>query len=80
MTKPIKRVYVDSSVISGMFDNNDHPIKAQPFWDTVFDGRIRVVLSSVLVDELKGAPENVWGFFRSMGRTPRFVVLFLSFP
>ena len=66
MERKILRVYVDSSVISGMFDSNDHPIKAQPFWDAVFDGKIRVVLSSALVDELKGAPENVWGFYRSI--------------
>jgi hypothetical protein len=46
-----------------MFDSNDHPVKAQPFWDAVFVGTIRVVLSSVLEDELKKAPDNVRGFF-----------------
>jgi predicted nucleic acid-binding protein len=58
----IKRVYVDSSVISGMFDSNDHPIKAQPFWDAVNRGEIRVVLSSVLDDELECAPQHVRDF------------------
>jgi predicted nucleic acid-binding protein len=66
MTKPIKRVYVDSSVISGMFDSNDHPIKAQPFWDAVFDGKIRIVLSDALVAEIKKAPDNVQEFYRSI--------------
>jgi predicted nucleic acid-binding protein len=49
-----------------MFDSDDHPVKAQPFWDAVFNGTIRVVLSSVLVDELEKAPDNVWDFYRSI--------------
>jgi predicted nucleic acid-binding protein len=60
------RVYVETSVISGMLDSNDHPTKAQPFWDAVFDGRIRVVLSDVLDDELKKAPDNVKEFYRQI--------------
>ena len=66
MENRIKRVYVDSSVISGMFDSNDHPVKAQPFWDAVDRGEIRVVLSDVLVGELEKAPENVWDFYRAI--------------
>ena len=61
-----KRIYVDSSVISGMFDSNDHPKKAQPFWDAVFGGKIRVVLSSVLDEELEPAPQHVRDFYRSI--------------
>ena len=63
MNKIIKRVYVETSVISGMFDSNDHPIKAQPFWDAVTDGKIRVVLSSVLVDEIEVAPQHVRDYY-----------------
>jgi predicted nucleic acid-binding protein len=59
----IKRVYVDSSVVSGMFDKDDHPVKTQPFWDAVFDGTIRVVLSSVLEDEIRVAPPHVREFY-----------------
>jgi predicted nucleic acid-binding protein len=58
-----KQVYVDASVISGMFDKNDHPERTQPFWDAVFDGRIRVVLSDVLEDEIKPAPPHVRDFY-----------------
>ena len=54
---------MDSSVISGMFDSNDHPAKAQPFWDAVFNEKIRIIVSSVMVDELQNAPENVWNFY-----------------
>ena len=57
---------MDSSVISGMFDKNDLPVKAQPFWDAVFNGKIRVVFSDVLINELKNAPENVWEFYSSI--------------
>jgi hypothetical protein len=66
MNEKIKRVYVDSSVVSGMFDKNDHPEKTEPFWKAVFSGRICVVLSDVLDDEIKGAPDNVQEFYRSI--------------
>ena len=58
-----KRVYVETSVISGMFDRNDHPAKAQPFWDAVKRGEIRVVLSDVLAQEIAVAPQHVREFF-----------------
>ena len=64
MDGKVKRVYVETSVVSGMFDKNDHPEKAKPFWDAVFEGKIRVVLSSVLHDELEKSPDNVREFYR----------------
>ena len=63
MSKKQKRVYVETSVVSGMFDSNDHPVKTQPFWDAVKDGRIRVVLSSVLVEEIERAPPHVRDYY-----------------
>ena len=66
MEKRVKRVYVDSSVISGMFDSNDHPVKAQPFWDAVNDGKIRVVLSDALVKEIEKAPDHVQEFYHQI--------------
>ena len=63
MHKKIKRVYVETSVISGMFDSNDHPARAQPFWDAVFNGKIRVVLSDVLKEEVECAPQHVRDFY-----------------
>ena len=59
-------MYVETSVISGMFDKNDHPIKSQPFWDAVNRGEIRVVLSDVLVNELKQSPDIVREFYRQI--------------
>jgi predicted nucleic acid-binding protein len=49
-----------------MFDKNDHPAKAQPFWDAVFGGKICAVLSDVLDDELEPAPLHVREFYRSI--------------
>ena len=63
MREKIKRVYVDNSVISGMFDDNDHPKRAKPFWDTVFRGEIRIVLSDVLEGEIEDAPQHVREFY-----------------
>jgi len=61
-----ERVYVDSSVVSGLFDENDHPKRVKPFWDAVFDGKIRVVLSSVLDAEIEDSPQHVRDFYRTI--------------
>ena len=66
MTGKIQRVYIDSSVVSGMFDSNDHPVKVKPFWDAVFNGKIRVILSSILDDELESAPQHIRDFYKSI--------------
>jgi len=66
MSAMLERVYVDSSVVSGMFDSNDHPERVKPFWTAVFNGTIRVVLSDVLEDEIKDAPQHVRDFFDSI--------------
>ena len=55
---------METSVISGMFDKNDHPEKAQPFWDAVHNGKIRVILSDVLLDEITVAPQYVREYYR----------------
>jgi hypothetical protein len=66
MSEKIKRVYVDSSVVSGMFDKNDHPEKTEPFWKAVFGGKIRVVMSDVLEGEVARAPLHVRAFYRTI--------------
>jgi len=64
-----ERVYVDSSVVSGMFDKNDHPERVKPFWGAVFDGKIRVILSDVLEDEVKDSPQHVRDFYESIPKS-----------
>ena len=61
-----ERVYVESSVVSGVFDSNDHPVRVKPFWDAVFAGKIRVVLSDTLEDEIALAPQHVREFYRTI--------------
>ena len=61
-----ERVYVDNSVVSGMFDENDHPARVKPFWDAVFNGEIRVVMSDVLDEEIEDAPPHVREFYRKI--------------
>ena len=61
-----ERVYVDNSVVSGMFDENDHPERVKPFWDAVFNGEIRVVLSDVVDREVEKAPPHVREFYRTI--------------
>ena len=61
-----ERVYVDNSVISGMFDDNDHPKRVKPFWKAVFDGRVRIILSDVLDEEIEKAPQHIRDFYRTI--------------
>ena len=66
MSELPERVYVESSVVSGMFDANDHPERVKPFWNAVFNGQIRVVLSDVLENEVNDAPDHVREFYRTI--------------
>ena len=61
-----ERVYVDATVVGGLFDKNDHPKRVRPFWNAVKRGEIRVVLSSVLLEEIEIAPPHVREFFRTI--------------
>jgi len=61
-----ERVYIDSSVVSGLFDNNDHPEKVKPLWNAVKRGEIRIIVSDVLEREVKTAPQNVRDFFATL--------------
>jgi predicted nucleic acid-binding protein len=65
----VKRVYVESSVVSGMFDKNDHPKRAKPFWDAVFSGKIRIVVSDVVIGEVKDAPPHVQDFYDTIPKS-----------
>jgi len=53
-----------------MFDSNDHPVKAQPFWDAVEAGRVRVILSDVLDEEIEVAPLHIRDYYKKMQQFP----------
>ena len=65
MRKKIKRVYVDSSVVGGKF-NTRLAEQTKPFWDAVERGEITIIISDVLIDELKDAPERAREFYHSL--------------
>jgi hypothetical protein len=65
MNERIQRVYVYSSVVSGVFDYHmpERVEHAKLFWQSVVDGTIRVVASDVLDKESDEAPQYVRDFF-----------------
>jgi predicted nucleic acid-binding protein len=68
MEKKIKRVYVDNSVVSGMFDDHlpERVEQTRRFWQAVINGEIRVIASDVLRNELDDAPMHVREFFDNL--------------
>jgi len=65
MEKRIKRVYVDSVAVGGKF-NTRLAEQTKPFWDAVERGEIRVIVSDVLAEEAKKAPQRVRDFLGSL--------------
>jgi len=65
MSEKIKRIYVDNSVVSGMFDAHmpERVEHMRLFWQAVIDGKIRIIVSNVLDEELAKAPQYVRDFF-----------------
>ena len=66
MNKRIQRIYVDSSVPSAMFDEDDHPEKTRAFWQAVIDEKFRIIASDVLDEEMESAPQNVQEFYERL--------------
>ncbi|MCL2710648.1 MAG: hypothetical protein FWE95_07190 [Planctomycetaceae bacterium] len=60
-----KRVYVDNSVVSGMFDYHlpERVELTGLFWQDVIDGKICIIASDVLGEEQEKAPPHVRDFF-----------------
>ena len=63
----INRVYVDTSVVGGLFDI-EFERRTKPFWDAVQGGEIIVIVSDVLESEVERAPKNVRDFFDSLSK------------
>ncbi len=67
MTKSI-RVYADTSVFGGVFDDEFAP-PSRTFFDQVRASRFFLVISPVLGDEMQGAPEAVQTLFEEVRLT-----------
>ena len=60
----IPKLYLDTSVIGGYFDD-EWKDATRELWQQMRAGKFRFVTSSVTLDEVNAAPENVRGLFAS---------------
>ena len=61
----VKRIYVDTSVVGGQFDN-EFAADTAPFFEAVAAGRVIVILSDLLEAELLRAPPQVRDFLTTL--------------
>ena len=64
MRRPM-RVYADTSVFGGTRDPEFSGL-SEPFFAWVRAGAVELLVSSVVLDELEGAPEEVRSLFEEM--------------
>ena len=58
-------VYVDTSVIGGVFDE-EFSVHSRLFFDKVIAGEYKIIVSDILEQELEKAPDSVLSFFASI--------------
>jgi predicted nucleic acid-binding protein len=61
----IQRIYIDTSVIGGLFDV-EFSDDTRPFFDRVERGELKIVYSEITTDELADAPKKVRDYFNSL--------------
>jgi predicted nucleic acid-binding protein len=61
----IQRIYIDTSVVGGICDS-EFDVFTKMFFDKVFRGEIRLIISELLEEELIDAPGQVKDFFRTL--------------
>ena len=59
------RVYIDTSVVGGCFDDEFQKLSRR-FFEQVRVADIRLLVSDLLIEELEGAPEDVRGLLASL--------------
>lgn len=57
----MKKVYIDTSVVGGYFDDEFH-LWTKIFFESVKKSEFRIVVSELLTEELKYAPEYIRDF------------------
>ena len=64
----IKRVYIDNSVVSGVFDFHmpERVEQSRQFWDAMQCGDFVIVVSDVLGEEQRKAPAHIRDFFTAL--------------
>ena len=63
----IQRIYIDTSVIGGYFDE-EFEFYTKLFFEKVERGEFKIILSDLLVTELQGAPDYVVNFYKSISK------------
>lgn len=58
-------VYVDTSVIGGVFDE-EFSAHSKLFFERVISGEYKIIVSDILEQELEKAPEQILSFFASI--------------
>ena len=61
----IKLVYIDTSVVGGVFDK-EFELWTNIFFDQVRNGEFKIAVSELLVEELKPAPEHIRDFIYTL--------------
>jgi len=59
----IRSIYIDTSVFGGYYDP-EFDTDTQKLFDKILKEKIKVFVSETVISELKGAPDNVNGFFK----------------
>lgn len=61
----IRRIYIDTSVFGGYFDN-EFEKDTKPFFERILEKRIKIIVSEILELELYRAPDKVVDFFETL--------------
>jgi len=61
----IKRIYIDTSVFGGYFDE-EFEKETKPFFEELVEKRIKIIVSDILELELYRAPDYIRDFFESL--------------
>jgi len=61
----IQRIYIDTSLVGGMYDE-EFDVLTRVFFDKAFRGEIILIISELLETELINAPLKVKDFFRTL--------------
>ena len=61
----IKRLYIDTSVFGGYFEP-EFEFQTQPFFETIKERGLTILVSSILELEIYRAPENIIELFESI--------------
>lgn len=64
----IQRIYIDTSVVGGIYDS-EFDVITKMFFDKVFRGEIKIIISELLENELINAPGQVKDFFKTLPST-----------